>query len=163
MKLILGILAAATLAGCTLDTGPKDINTDPATETFAASLGVDIPSMTKDISNGQIMDYRKDIKIGTGDAIAGNVEIAMTYTGYVKDGRSFDSETIPLTAGETLGNFIPGLQVGLQGMQRGGERLIVVPSDFAFATGSFTGNGVHVGPNTTLIFDVTVDDFAAVP
>ena len=162
MKLILGVLAAATLAGCTLDTGPKDINTDPATETFAASLGVDIPTMTKT----QAGDYYKDIKVGTGDAIAGDAEVAFKYTGYIKDGRAFESESVALNSPTpaTISGLIIGLRDGLQGMQRGGERLIVIPSDYGFATSTYTGStGVTVPPNSTLIIDITLNDFAPVP
>jgi len=157
---LFGLLAAATLAGCTLDTGPANNPTNPATETFASSLGVNIASMTKTQSG----DYYKDVTVGTGPQLTGNAQIGFDYTGYIKDGTIFDTGSIPVTAGETLANLIVGLQDAMQGMKVGGERLIVVPSDLGYSTTKFTtGRGVTVGPNATLIFDIKLTGITAVP
>src|SRR5689334_867230 len=82
---LFGLLAAATLAGCSLNTGPANNPTDPATETFASSLGVNIATMTKTQSG----DYYKDIAVGTGPVISGNAQIGFDYSGYIKDGTLF--------------------------------------------------------------------------
>lgn len=161
MKRILSLLAAATLAGCTLNTGPANNPTDPATETFAASLGVDIPTMTKTA----VGDYYKDLKIGTGTVVNGDAFIGFNYTGYLKDGTTFTTGSIAVTdtPQEEIANLILGLQDALQGMAVGGERLIVIPSQYGFGTSTFTSGGVTVPPNSTLVFDVTLTGLAAVP
>jgi FKBP-type peptidyl-prolyl cis-trans isomerase len=163
MKLILGLLAAATLAGCTLDTGPSNKSSDPSTETFAASLGVDISTMTKTTAG----DYYKDIKVGPAGApvLSGNAIIGMDYTGYIKNGSAFATGSIKVsdTQQETLANLILGLQDAMQGMAVGGERLIVVPSQYAYGATSFSSNGVNVPPNSTLIFDITLTGVQPTP
>src|ERR1700754_4605933 len=68
----------------------------PATESYAASLGVDIPSMTRYDTNL----YYKDLTVGTGATASPNKKISVAYTGYLTDGSSFESgqlDTVPLS------------------------------------------------------------------
>ena len=152
MKRFLFLLATVTLAGCNLSTGPKVIPSDPATETFASSLGIDIPSMTKTTAG----DYYKDLTVGTGAAVAGDALVGFAYVAYLTTGVAFTSGSIP--SGKRLDQVILGLQDGMQGMKVGGRRLIVIPSQYAYSSGSFTdgSTGVTVPPNSTLIFDITL-------
>ena len=88
----------AVVASCepTAPPGPSD----PASETYAASLGVDISTMVKVDTNL----YYKDITVGTGDpAAAFGKTIVVNYSGFLVDGTQFESnlemdpDTIPLT------------------------------------------------------------------
>ena len=66
---LFGLLLAANACEPAAPAGPSD----PATETYAASLGVDIASMTK--VDGNL--YYKDITIGTGTtATAGKTAVS---------------------------------------------------------------------------------------
>ncbi len=160
MKRLFLLLATVTLAGCSLtSTGPVNNPSDPATETFAASLGVDIPSMVKTAAG----NYYKDITVGTGAQINGDAYVDMSYNLYLKDGRKFDGGTILLTDQRSLGNLIPGLADTMQGMREGGRRLMVISSAYAYQSSTNTSStGVFMPANSTLIFDITLNHIASV-
>ena len=137
-------LALVGLNGCDLSTDVADQPTDPATETFAASLQVNVATMTKTTAG----DYFRDVKVGDGAEIAGIPTIVISYQTYLKDGTLVavvNSGTV------VLGSLIPGLRDAMQGMRPGGERLIVVPSALAYGNAN-TGTGIP--PNSTLVFDL---------
>jgi len=144
MKRFLVVCALAVLGACDLNTDPANEPTDPATETFASSLQVNIATMTKTTSGA----YYRDLVLGGGDALAGVPTVVISYVEYLKTGvvvRTVSSGVQPLTAA------IPGLQEGVQGMRPNGERLIVIPSALAYGN-SNTVPGVP--PNSTLVFDL---------
>lgn len=147
MKRILLVLATVALSACNLDTPTfPDQPSDPATETFASNLKIDIATMQK-TTNGT---YYKDVSVGTGAALASPQIVVMTYAGFLKNGSVFltgQSESVSLGASPF------GLQDAMPGMKEGGERIIVIPSALGY------GN-VYVGPvppNSTLIFDVKLE------
>jgi len=137
------LLLAACLSGT--DSGSPS---DPATETYAPSLGVNIAQMTK-ISNAL---YYQDLITGTGVTAATGKSLSVNYTGWLVDGTQFDTsigkEPISFTLG--VGTVIPGWDLGLLGMRVGGKRRLVIGSDLAYGSGGF---GV-IRPNSTLVFDV---------
>lgn len=145
MKRFLLFIATLSVAGC-LNTGaPTDASSNPATETFAASLHVDISKMTK-TANGV---YYSDTKVGTGATLTGVPRVSVTYTGYLKDGSTFaprDSTVFDLST------LIFGMQDGMQGMREGGERVLVIPSALGYGP---NGQGL-IPPNSTLVFDVVL-------
>jgi len=144
MRRFLFALALVGLNGCDLSTDVADQPTDPANETFAAGLQVNIASMTKT----QAGDYYRDVKVGDGPEIAGIPSIVISYQAYLKDGTLVavvNSGTV------VLGSMIPGLRDAMQGMRPGGERLIVVPSAMAYGNAT-TVTGIP--PNSTLVFDL---------
>jgi len=150
------LLFAALLAaaGCNDDITGLGPPSDPATETFAASLGVDIASMTK--TTGGV--YYKDVVVGPSTAAevtAATTSVVVTYAGYLKDGKLFDS-----SIGATLfpANLIAGFRTGLLGMHEGGKRKIVVPSEQGYGGHSVRDrdNSIKIPRQSTLIFDVEV-------
>ena len=144
MRRFLFALALVGLNGCDLSTDVADQPTDPATETFASSLQVNIATMTKTTAG----DYFRDVKVGDGAEIAGIPTIVVSYQAYLKDATLVavvNSGTV------VLGAMIPGLRDAMQGMRPGGERLIVVPSALAYGNAN-TATGIP--PNSTLVFDV---------
>lgn len=150
MKRILFLLATIALGACNLDTTQPDAPnnpSNPATETFAANLKIDLTKFTK-TTNGV---YYLDIKQGTGTAVAGTPAIAFTYAGFLKDGSQFDANQV--SPAIPLSELIIGFQEGLQGMKVGGERLLVIPS----ALGYQNQNRPGIPPNSTLVFDVILN------
>jgi FKBP-type peptidyl-prolyl cis-trans isomerase FkpA len=138
-----GLLLAATSCEPSGPTGPSD----PATETYAASLGVDIASMTKVDANL----YYKDLVVGTGAVAAANKVV--TYSGFLTNGTSFDSGTLDPTPLNDA-NLIAGWVVGIPGMKVGGKRKLVIGSNYAYGS---RGNGSIPG-NATLVFDVELKE-----
>jgi FKBP-type peptidyl-prolyl cis-trans isomerase FkpA len=144
MKRLLFVLAAGFVSSCSLNTDAPSEPTDPATETFASGLGVDIPHMVKTQSGV----YYKDGPLGSGTPISGQPAVILSYFEYLKSGATVGNVS---SAPQLLSSMIPGLQEGMQGMKPGGERLIVVPSALGYGN-SNTVPGVP--PNSTLVFDV---------
>ena len=144
MRRFLLALAVVALTGCDLSTGVADAPTDPATETFAANLQVNIATMTKTTAG----DYYRDLKVGDGPEVAGIPSVIISYQTYLKDGTLVASVS---SATVLLGSLIPGLKDAMQGMRPGGERLIVVPSAMAYGNAA-TRTGIP--PNSTLVFDL---------
>jgi FKBP-type peptidyl-prolyl cis-trans isomerase len=148
MKRLALLLASLSLAACSLQTTEvPNIPSDPATETFASGLGVDIPTMTK-TANGA---YYKELSVGTGATLTGTPLILYTYAAYLKNGAMFQSNAV--TVPQSLAGLVFGMQEGMQGMKVGGERLIVIPS----ALGYGNTTGLPIPPNSTVIFDVRLD------
>ena len=158
MKSRLFLLAAllASVAGCepTAPAGPSD----PAKDTYAASLNVDIPSMVK-LYSGDL--YYKDIVVGTGSGVTTGKTVLVEYTGYLTNGTQFDSNVGKDPLQVTLvddGSFLTGFVFGIlgggggAGMKPGGQRKIVIGSAFGYGA---AGNGA-IKPNTTIVFDITL-------
>jgi FKBP-type peptidyl-prolyl cis-trans isomerase FkpA len=121
---------------------------NPATETFASSLGISIGSFTKKSDDL----YIKDLVVGTGsEAINGRL-LAVHYTGWFANGTQFESSVGRSPIEFTLGRqeVIAGWDQGILGMKVGGKRRLVIGSYLAYGA---SGRG-SIGPNTTLIFDV---------
>lgn len=145
------VFAATLFLGTAcLNTGePGGSPSNPATETYAPSLGVNISQMTK-LSDAL---YIQDLVVGTGTTAATGMTVKTTYTGWIVNGTQFDSNVGKATLDFTLGDphLIDGFNAGLIGMRVGGMRRLVIGSDLAYGP---DGNGPIVGPNSTLIFEV---------
>jgi FKBP-type peptidyl-prolyl cis-trans isomerase FkpA len=151
MKRFLFVLAAALVSSCSLNTDAPNDPSDPTKETFAASLNVDIASMTR-TTNGA---YYRDLTVGAGDPISGQPSVVISYIEFLKDAKVVGTVS---SATQLLSRMVPGLQEGVQGMKPNGERLIVVPSALGYGN-STTIPGVP--PNSTLIFDLIYKGLAA--
>lgn len=121
---------------------------DPATDTFAAALGVNLAAMTR---KSDVL-YIQDLVVGTGaEAVAGRT-LGMVYSGWLANGTKFDSNvgganfSFALGAGQVVG----GWDQGILGMKVGGKRRIIMGSALGYGA---NGSG-PVPPNATLVFDV---------
>jgi FKBP-type peptidyl-prolyl cis-trans isomerase FkpA len=102
-----------------------------------------------------------ELAAGEGPAIAAGSVAVVHYTGWLYDpaaedgkGRKFDSSvdrgkpfSFPLGAGRV----IKGWDEGGAGMQVGGKRRLVIPSQMAYGE---RGAGGVIPPGATLVFDV---------
>lgn len=101
----------------------------------------------------------KDLVPGSGPGAAPGQQLTMNYalvtwSDKQKLDSSFDrGEPFELTLGD--GMVIPGWEQGLEGVQQGARRLLIIPPDLGYGAG---GNGVK--PNETLVF---VTDAVSVP
>ena len=96
----------------------------------------------------------KVIEKGDGPQPDANDSVTVRYTGKLIDGTVFDSSeergkpvTFPVNA------VIPGWTEALQMMHAGGQYKLFIPPDLAYGE---RGAGAKIGPNETLIFDVTL-------
>jgi FKBP-type peptidyl-prolyl cis-trans isomerase FkpA len=101
-----------------------------------------------------------DVRVGSGGTAASGDTLAVTYTGGFYDpsqpedkGAQFDTsggELFTFVLGST--QVIDGWNRGLEGMQVGGTRRLIVPPSLAYGAAR---HGV-IPPNATLLFDVTL-------
>lgn len=95
-----------------------------------------------------------DLKEGTGPAAKKGDTVEVHYTGWLKDGKKFDSSldrgqpfSFPLGAGRV----IKGWDEGVAGMKVGGKRKLIIPPDLAYGA---RGAGGVIPPNAELTFEV---------
>jgi len=96
-----------------------------------------------------------DIKVGTGAVAQAGHEVKVDYTGWLTDGKKFDSSVgtgKPFTFMLGAGQVIKGWDEGVAGMKVGGKRQLRIPPELAYGSRG-VGNGL-IPPNATLIFDV---------
>src|SRR6185503_11574335 len=150
MKRTALLLATLLSAACNDDITGLGPPSDPATETFAASLAVNISQM----SRTPVGVYYQDIVVdpSTAPLISDSTtSVTVTYAGYLKDGKLFDSG---IGATFDPSGLIPGFRNGLQGMREGGKRKIVVPSALGYGGRSIknTDNTIKIPRQSTLVF-----------
>jgi len=97
--------------------------------------------------------YYQVTTAGSGPTPTLTSQVSIRYTGKLLDGTVFDSQTgSPVTFG--LGGTIPGFQIGLQLVQKGGVIKMIIPSSLAYGcagTGAIPGNAI-------LFFEVQLVD-----
>ncbi|HEX5076478.1 MAG TPA: FKBP-type peptidyl-prolyl cis-trans isomerase [Gemmatimonadaceae bacterium] len=148
------VAALALLAACSLDTGPNvPAPIDPANDTYASSLNVDISKMTK-TSSGL---YYRDLQLGEGvPAMAGD-SVQVDYTLWLTNGTKVQSTLdtggtpFEFLLGGTPLRVIPGFDEGVTGMQPGGTRQLVIPSQLAWGSAGQS----PIQPNANVVFQVT--------
>ncbi len=96
----------------------------------------------------------EDLEVGTGAVAEKGQTVSVHYTGWLTDGRKFDSSKdrndpfqFPLGAG----HVIRGWDQGVQGMQEGGRRKLTIPPELGYGA---RGAGGVIPPNATLVFEV---------
>jgi FKBP-type peptidyl-prolyl cis-trans isomerase FkpA len=96
-----------------------------------------------------------DVQDGTGEAIAENKTAVVHYSGWLTNGKKFDSsrdrnETFPFRLG--AGQVISGWDQGVKGMKPGGKRILVIPPELGYGARA-VGNGL-IPANSVLVFEV---------
>lgn len=129
-------------------------SSEPAAESPAPAAGgpakVDPKSYTTTSSG---LKYAV-LKPGTGET-AEHHTVAVHYTGWLKDGKKFDSSLDrgePIEFGLGHGQVIPGWDEGIKGMKVGEKRQLVIPAELGYGDRG-TPDG-SIPPGSTLIFDV---------
>jgi FKBP-type peptidyl-prolyl cis-trans isomerase len=95
---------------------------------------------------------KKDIEVGSGAVAVKGKVVQVHYTGYLPDGKTFDStrQRKPLQFQLGQGTVLKGWDLGIEGMKVGGKRKLTVPAALAFGNREVG----QIKPNTTLVFDV---------
>jgi peptidylprolyl isomerase len=99
-----------------------------------------------------------DIKVGTGAIAQSGHNVKVDYTGWLTDGKKFDSSVgtgKPFELMLGAGQVIKGWDEGIAGMKVGGKRQLRIPPDLAYGAKGYPG---AIPPNATLIFDVQLVD-----
>ena len=145
------VLAAALtmLVACRKDDSNAQVSGLPETVTYAKELDVHLDHMTKKPSGL----YLLDVKEGTGPEVAAGQVAQVHYTGWLVNGKQFDSSIggSPFEFPVGQGQVIAGWDEGVSGMKVGGKRRLVIPPDLGYGA---AGAGGVIPPGATLIFDV---------
>jgi uncharacterized damage-inducible protein DinB len=104
-----------------------------------------------------------DIVKGTGAPALPGKKYVVHYTGWLTDGKKFDSSVdrgVPLDFVQGRKQVITGWDVGFEGMKVGGKRRLFIPPALGYAE---KGAGQNIPPNAELIFDVELLDVKDAP
>jgi FKBP-type peptidyl-prolyl cis-trans isomerase len=96
----------------------------------------------------------EDLTVGTGDEAKAGQNVKVHYTGWLTNGKKFDSSVDrgqPFEFRLGAGNVIKGWDEGVAGMKVGGKRKLTIPFDLAYG---MAGRPPVIPPSSTLIFDV---------
>jgi len=96
----------------------------------------------------------EDLNVGTGAEAKTGQTVSVHYTGWLTDGKKFDSSVDrkqPFEFPLGMGRVIKGWDEGVQGMKIGGKRKLTIPPGLGYGA---RGAGGAIPPNATLIFDV---------
>ena len=92
--------------------------------------------------------------MGTGATAQAGQHVKVDYTGWLTNGKKFDSSVgtgKPIEVLLGAGQVIKGWDEGIAGMKVGGKRQLRIPPDLAYGAKGYSG---LIPPNSTLIFDV---------
>ena len=151
-RIIYGVIAVVLVAALAYLIFNEQVNKPTTAEGIASGFSLSDAAVTT--ASGLIYD---DLVVGTGAAAKSGDTVNVTYTGYLTDGTVFDSNVDsgqPFEFQLGAGYVIPGWDEGLVGMQVGGSRLLVIPSNLAYGS---TGSGGVIPANATLTFSVTLN------
>ena len=115
-------------------------------------MGTALPMVADSAAPGGLQI--EDVKVGTGDTAETGKTVSVHYTGWLTDGKKFDSSKdrgqpfeFPLGGGRV----IKGWDEGVAGMKVGGVRKLTIPSSLGYGS---RGAGGAIPPDATLVFEV---------
>ncbi|MBI4869810.1 MAG: FKBP-type peptidyl-prolyl cis-trans isomerase [Candidatus Wallbacteria bacterium] len=111
------------------------------------------PQQAKEVTTPSGLKYI-DLKSGTGTEAASGKQVVVHYTGWLENGKEFDSSrtrAVPFSFPLGAGQVIKGWDEGVAGMKTGGLRKLIIPSGLGYGE---RGAGNVIPPNSTLIFEV---------
>lgn len=142
--------SSATSSGSRGTPAASGTRTAGTSTTIAAAVPSVSGQTTKTASGLQITE----IKAGDGPTATTGLTAAVNYTGYLTDGKMFDTSVgkgKPFSFVVGSGGAIKGMEEGVVGMKVGGKRRLIIPSDLGYGDGGYPG---VIPPKATLIFDI---------
>lgn len=118
----------------------------------STSAAEDKSKEKQEIKTKSGLKYVEEI-VGTGKTAKAGDNVVVHYTGWLTDGKKFDSSkdrNKPFTFALGAGRVIKGWDEGVAGMKVGGKRKLTIPPSLGYG-------GRAIGPipaNSTLIFEV---------
>lgn len=91
---------------------------------------------------------------GKGNPVKAGDTVVVHYTGWLTDGKKFDSSVDrnePFKTKIGVGHVIRGWDMGIPGMKKGGKRKLTIPYEYGYGE---MGSEPVIPGFSTLIFDV---------
>jgi len=133
---------------------PEETTPVNTREQIAQTLGIDLANLVKDESGLEYV-VREE---GTGDVPTAGQKIKAHYTGYLLDGRKFDSSVDrgqPFETDIGVQRVIKGWDIAFTQMKVGEKRVLFIPAELGYGA---RGAGTVIPPNAELVFDVELID-----
>jgi FKBP-type peptidyl-prolyl cis-trans isomerase len=101
-------------------------------------------------------------RVGSGPEARAGARVEVHYTGWLLDGKRFDSSRggSPFTFELGAGQVIKGWDQGVAGMKVGGRRKLTIPPELAYGLRGFPG---VIPAQATLVFEVELLGVTAPP
>ena len=96
----------------------------------------------------------EELVVGTGIEAKKGQTVSVHYTGWLTDGKKFDSSKDhgrPFSFALGRGQVIQGWDQGVAGMKVGGKRKLTIPPELGYGAQGFPG---AIPANSTLVFEV---------
>ena len=122
-------------------------------QTFDPAMPPSVPAVSGAVVESFGMRYI-DVKVGDGAPAAPGQEYTVHYTGWLRDGKKFDSSVdkgTPLKFVQGRRLVIAGWEAGFEGMKVGGKRRLFLPYQLAYGE---LGRPPAIPAKAELIFDV---------
>lgn len=139
--LTLALLVSLSFTSCT----KKD---KESTESTTTTSGGDVSSLKTE-----------ELKAGSGKEAKSGTKVSVHYTGWLTNGKKFDSSVDrgePFEFELGAGQVIQGWDQGVAGMKVGGKRKLTIPPQMAY--GDRDVGGGLIPANSTLVFEVELLD-----
>jgi peptidylprolyl isomerase len=130
-------------------------------QTFSPGMPESVPAVAGAVEQRAPLRFI-DVQPGTGAAAQPGQEYTVHYTGWLRDGKKFDSSVDrnqPFKFVQGRRQVISGWEMGFEGMKVGGKRRLFIPYQMAYGE---KGRG-SIPPKAELIFDVELLDVKDVP
>lgn len=99
--------------------------------------------------------YFTENSVGTGATPVDGETVVVEYVGKFMDGKIFDqSNGQPFEVPLGQSKVIPGWEIAIKTMKKGGKSTFIIPSTLAYGE----QGGGPIPPNTPLVFDITLMD-----
>lgn len=150
-SMLVGGMAFMMLGG--LSSCTKKEATTPSTENPATTQAVEEKPASSIASDTMELKI-EDLVVGNGAEAKSGKPVKVHYTGWLTNGKKFDSS---VDRGQPFrfllggGQVIQGWDKGVAGMKVGGKRKLTIPPQMGYGD---RGAGNVIPPNATLVFEV---------
>jgi FKBP-type peptidyl-prolyl cis-trans isomerase FklB len=149
-KLALTILMFAALLGANQTKADMTYDLTPQSNQKFLTDNAQKPGIVTTASGLQY----KVLTTGHGKQVRNSADtVTVTYKGWTIDGHVFDQTAPGQTASFPAGGLIKGWVEALKLMHEGDAWQLVIPAKLAYGE---KGAGADIGPNQTLVFDMTL-------